>query len=159
MNEKNFVTKIQIYSYNELNDEDKNLVDLAKEAIKGSYAPYSNFNVGAALLLIVTGGTDRFMDYPVLIISILSMSVFFSVHYLVLYYLFQPYTSGLDTKHPIYAIISGSTYPVCYLIATQLGKLISPLIFGGILIGFCVLYTAAALILAYKLAPKTFKLR
>ena len=51
MTEKNFVTKIQIYSYNELNDEDKNLVNLAKEATKASYAPYSNFHVGAALLL------------------------------------------------------------------------------------------------------------
>jgi len=48
---KNFVTKIQIYSYNELEEEDKNLVDLAKEATSASYAPYSNFNVGAALLL------------------------------------------------------------------------------------------------------------
>ena len=51
MTEKNFVTKIQIYSYNELNDEDKKLVDLAKEATKASYAPYSNFHVGSALLL------------------------------------------------------------------------------------------------------------
>jgi cytidine deaminase len=51
MTEKNFVTKIQIYSYNELNDEDKKLVDLAKEATKASYAPYSNFYVGSALLL------------------------------------------------------------------------------------------------------------
>ena len=51
MTEKNFVTKIQIYSYNELNAEDKNLVELAREAVKGSYAPYSNFHVGAALLL------------------------------------------------------------------------------------------------------------
>lgn len=51
MTEKNFVTKIQIYSYNELNDEDKNLVDLAKEATQASYAPYSQFHVGAVLLL------------------------------------------------------------------------------------------------------------
>jgi cytidine deaminase len=51
MTEKNITTKIIVYSYNELTDEDKNLVDLAKEATKNSYAPYSNFNVGAALLL------------------------------------------------------------------------------------------------------------
>ena len=38
MTEKNFVTKIHIYSYNELSDEDKNLVDMAKEATKASYA-------------------------------------------------------------------------------------------------------------------------
>lgn len=51
MTEKNFVTKIHIYSYNELSEEDKNLVNLAKEATKASYAPYSNFHVGSALLL------------------------------------------------------------------------------------------------------------
>ena len=51
MTEKNFVTKIHIYSYNELTEEDKNLVNLSKEATSRSYAPYSNFHVGAALLL------------------------------------------------------------------------------------------------------------
>lgn len=51
MTEKNITTKIQVYSYSELTEEQKNLVDLAKEATKSSYAPYSNFNVGAAILL------------------------------------------------------------------------------------------------------------
>jgi len=51
MTEKNFVTKIQIYSYNELSEEDKNLVDIAREATKSSYAPYSHFHVGSALML------------------------------------------------------------------------------------------------------------
>ena len=51
MTEKNFVTKIQIYSYTELNDDDKKLVDMAREATHSSYAPYSHFHVGAALLL------------------------------------------------------------------------------------------------------------
>ena len=141
----------------------KTVLELFKERLKTvvfiNLLPSAVICLGAALLLVVTGGTERMIDYPVLIISILSMSVFFSVHYLVLYYLFQPYTAGLETKHPVYSLISGLTYPVCYVISTQLGKLISPLIFGGILIGFCVLYTAIALILAYKLAPKTFKLR
>lgn len=51
MTEKNITTKIQVYSYSELTEGQKNLVDLAKEATKSSYAPYSNFNVGAAILL------------------------------------------------------------------------------------------------------------
>ena len=51
MTEKNITTKVQVLAYNELNQEDKNLVDLAKEATKSSYTPYSHFNVGAALLL------------------------------------------------------------------------------------------------------------
>lgn len=51
MTEKNITTKVQVLAYNELNQDDKNLVDLAKEATKSSYTPYSHFNVGAALLL------------------------------------------------------------------------------------------------------------
>lgn len=51
MTEKNIVTKIQIYSYTELSESDKKLVDLAKDATRSSYTPYSHFNVGAAILL------------------------------------------------------------------------------------------------------------
>ena len=62
MIEKNITTKIQVYDYNELNEEDKNLVSLAKEATKDSFAPYSHFNVGAALLLqngVIIKGTNQ----------------------------------------------------------------------------------------------------
>ncbi|MBR1543489.1 MAG: cytidine deaminase [Muribaculaceae bacterium] len=51
MEEKNLSTKITVYSYNELKPEDKNLVELAREATKSSYSPYSHFCVGASLLL------------------------------------------------------------------------------------------------------------
>ena len=51
MTDKNIVTKIQVCSYQELNDEDRKLVDLAKAATQSSYTPYSHFNVGAAVLL------------------------------------------------------------------------------------------------------------
>lgn len=51
MTEKNITTKIQVYSYTELTEEQKKLVDLAKEATKSSYTPYSHFNVGAAIEL------------------------------------------------------------------------------------------------------------
>ena len=68
MKEKKVSTKIQVYAYNELNIEDKNLVDLAKEATKASYAPYSHFNVGAALLLengvIIKGSNQENAAFP-----------------------------------------------------------------------------------------------
>ncbi len=51
MTEKNIVTKLRVYDYNELEPEDKKLVDLAREATKSSYAPYSHFHVGSSLLL------------------------------------------------------------------------------------------------------------
>ena len=62
MKEKNLVTKIRVYSYSELSEADKNLIDLAKSAT------YSRFNVGAALLLangeIITGSNQENVAFP-----------------------------------------------------------------------------------------------
>lgn len=41
--------KVEQLSYDELTAADKELVDAAKEATKGSLAPYSHFHVGAAM--------------------------------------------------------------------------------------------------------------
>lgn len=51
MVEKKITTKVRVYSYNELTEEQKKLVDMAREATGHSYSPYSNFKVGAALVL------------------------------------------------------------------------------------------------------------
>ena len=51
MTEKKITTKIQVLDYTELTETEKKLVDLAKEATKASYAPYSHFHVGAAIML------------------------------------------------------------------------------------------------------------
>lgn len=52
----------------EMEAEDRALVEKAIEATKHSYAPYSNFNVGAALLLdngeIITGSNQENAAYP-----------------------------------------------------------------------------------------------
>lgn len=121
--------------------------------------PTAVIAAGLPLLLLVSGGTERPVEYPLLAGSILTMSVFFSVHYLVLYYLLQPYTAGLEKKSPAYAALTGVTYLVCYFVATRLGSLMSPLLFGVVLILFCAAYLPIALLLAYRLAPKTFRLR
>lgn len=59
---------IKVYQYNELSEEDRKLIDIAKDATKRSYAPYSKFSVGAAALLangeIVTGTNQENAAYP-----------------------------------------------------------------------------------------------
>ncbi len=68
MEHKNIVTKIEVYSYNELTEEDKKVVDAAKKATTTSYTPYSHFNVGAAVLLdngeIVAGSNQENAAFP-----------------------------------------------------------------------------------------------
>ena len=68
MKQINLTTKITVYSYDECTEVEKNLIDAAKEATSNAYAPYSNFRVGAALLLengkIVTGNNQENAAYP-----------------------------------------------------------------------------------------------
>ena len=60
--------RIRALSYNELSEEDRRLTDLAKEATRRSYSPYSGFSVGAAALLAngatVTGSNQENAAYP-----------------------------------------------------------------------------------------------
>ena len=119
--------------------------------------PTAVIALGLPLLLLCSGGTDTPTDYLVLPLAILAMSVFFSVHYLVLYYLLQPYTAGLENTSYAYRIITGLTYVVCYLISANVRG--STTAFGVGVVLFAAVYVAAALLLAYHLAPRTFKLR
>ena len=55
-------------SIEELGPADRKLLDAAIEAVKGSYAPYSHFNVGAAVRLadgtVVKGANQENAAYP-----------------------------------------------------------------------------------------------
>lgn len=68
MKEIEINTIIKVYQYDELCAQDRKLVDEAKRATERSYAPYSKFHVGAAILLdngeIVTGANQENAAYP-----------------------------------------------------------------------------------------------
>lgn len=118
--------------------------------------PAAVIAVGLPLLLLLSGGTNQPVRYVVLPLSILAMSVFFSVHTLVLYYLLQPYNVGLESRSHAYSIVNALTYAVSYFL---MDVELPTMAFGLCVIGFCAVYIAVALVLAYRLAPKTFKLR
>ena len=111
---------------------------------------------GLVVLLYLSGGTDNPVNYAILFISIIAMSIFFSVHYLVMYYLLQPYNVSTEMKSSTYKVVQFLTYIVCwYMIQIRM-----PIFgFGIATIVFCIAYSLISLFLAYKYAPKTFKLR
>ena len=51
MVEKTIETKVSIYKYEELSQEYQQLIENAKNQVSNAYAPYSGFQVGAAVLL------------------------------------------------------------------------------------------------------------
>ncbi len=68
MEEKSINIKMKVYRYDELSEQDRRLVDEARQATKRSYSPYSKFRVGAAILMdngeIVTGANQENAAYP-----------------------------------------------------------------------------------------------
>ncbi len=138
----------------------KAILDLFRERLKTliliNLQPALLIGSALAVLLAVSGGTEQPIHYIILIITIVAMSVFFSVHHLVIYYLLQPYNVNLEMKSSTYTIVNSLTYLVCYY-TFQLKVPI--LIYGLVVLVFTVLYSMIALYLAYTRAPKTFKLR
>ena len=127
-----------------------------REIVKINLVPAAILGAGLALLLFVSGGTQDVLNYVVLIVSLPCMSIFFSVHYLTIYYLLQPYNAGTEIKSGTYRLIMMATYLVCF----YLMRLKMPtLLFGIMTIVFCILYSVIACVLVYRYAPKTFRLR
>ncbi|MDO4269230.1 MAG: hypothetical protein Q4C73_12225, partial [Eubacteriales bacterium] len=127
-----------------------------RELVKINLLPAAVIGFGLAALLLISGGTDNPWNYAVLIVSILCMSVFFSVHYLTLYYLLQPYTLGAELKSGTYRIALTLTYLVCWWIMRME---MSTQVFGLLMIVFCAAYSVIACVLVYRMAPETFRIR
>ena len=127
-----------------------------KYIIEINLLPAAVIALGLPLLLWFTGGTDNPLNYLLLLISILAMSVFFSVHNIVMYYLLQPYNPQLEKKNIVFTIVDYITYMICWI---AIGEEAPTLVFGTAVSVFCIFYVVLALILAYKLAPKTFRIR
>ena len=127
-----------------------------REIIKINLPPAVVIGIGLSALLFVSGGTDNPLNYAVFVVSIIALSIFFSVHHLTMYYLLQPYNAGIEMKSGTYKVVSLVTYFVCFAFMQMR---LPTFTFGITAICFCVLYCIVASLLIYKLAPQTFRLR
>lgn len=121
-----------------------------------------NLLLGAMLSLVLTlavvvaGGFQADGQLLHLWVSTLSLAVFFSVHHLFLYYIFQPYTTELNAKNPFFHIFSGLVSAV-FIIALNLKP--GPAVFSAIAAAVSLLYLAAAFVLVRRYAPRTFRVK
>ena len=127
-----------------------------REIIKINAFPAVIIGIGLSVILYFSGDTKNAVNYMVIVVSILCMSVFFSIHYLTIYYLLQPFNATTEIKSGTYQIVVSATYFISFL---MLKFHMSTLIFGLMTILFCLIYSVAACVLVYRLAPRTFRLR
>lgn len=127
-----------------------------KEMIKIILLPTILLGIGYYLILIMISQINQFLHDFVAFISLISISIFFSIHYLVLYYLLQPYNANTQIKSLLYLIVTSLTYFICYLFTRIQVPILS---FGILCIFFSVVYCVIACYLVYKKAKETFKIR
>lgn len=85
------------------------------------------------------------------------LMVFFSLNYLILYYLLQPYTESMKTKSPVYTTINFVFLSLFFVVIYSDVALLPVII--PILAVFMLIYLPIGLLAVYKLAPQQFKLR
>ena len=88
-------------------------------------------------------------------IFVISLSILFSVHYLVIYYLLQPFNKEMEVKKTSYSFVTLITYILTY----QLTGLVLPTpLLAVITVIFTIIYILISIYLVKKYAHKTFKL-
>lgn len=86
---------------------------------------------------------------------IIFLNVFFSVYYLVIYYLLQPFNKNLEVKKMSYSFVTLGMYIISYLMT---GVVMNSLMFSILGLVVTTIFIILSLYLVYKYAPKTFKL-
>lgn len=126
-----------------------------KRIVLGNLIPALLLCGGLLLLAMLSGMPNLLTILPVLVM-ILALSVFFSVHYLFMYYIFQPYTADLQVKNPFFSLINGLVYFASYM-AMQVKTPAAG--FLPVIILFALGYIAFALTMVYRKAPQTFRIK
>lgn len=138
--------------------EPKVIVGLFKKRletiIKINLIPSIIIGIGNITLLIIVGNYNVF-NIIFGFLFIIFLSIFFSLHYLVMYYLLQPYDKDLKVRKISYSIVSILTYYVCFKLSSIS---FSSFIFSIIGLLFTVVYIIIGVKLVEKKAPLTFKI-
>ncbi len=139
--------------------EPKVILELFKKRLmivtKVNLLPAFTIGIGNTVIMLLSSTNYNLLTIITSFLFIICLSIFFSVHYLVIYYLLQPFNKDLEVKRASYSFVTMGTYIVSYwftgLVVTS--EILS--IFG---ILFVIIYIILALLLVYRVSPRTFKL-
>nr|MCR4943386.1 hypothetical protein [Clostridium sp.] len=109
-----------------------------------------------SLFIFIIGKGSYFIEVVPVLISIVSLSCFFSIYSVFMYYILQPYTKDLEVKSPVFSLVNFIMYAAC----SGCSKIkTAPQYFTAGIIAITVLFIPISFIIIYKYAPKTFRLK
>lgn len=122
---------------------------------KVNLIPAITIGVGNTILMLISKNQYSIETLITSFLFIISLSILFSIHYLVIYYLLQPFNKNMQAKKMSYTIVTLITYFLTYYVSDIIlpSEILS--LFGIIIV---IIYIIVALLLVYTIAPKTFKL-
>jgi hypothetical protein len=110
----------------------------------------------ALTLISLARGGEGSLELTMLWAGLVALSVFFSVHHLFLYYIFQPYSTELNVKNPAYHIIN-----ISVSVAGGLSLALKPTVitFACVWSGLALVYALVAILAVRKYSTRTFRVK
>jgi hypothetical protein len=114
--------------------------------------------LGASLTAIAAsaGGEWLSSDLLLLWICVVSLSVFFTVHHLFMYYIFQPYSTELNVKNPLYYLLNMAVSSAC---GVSLVLRVPSSRLTAVILGLTGLYLVIAFVMVRRYGSRTFHVR
>ena len=122
--------------------------------VKINLIPAIVISIGNVLLLFISKEINIYVYFSI-VLFILSLSILISTHYLVIYYLFQPFNKEREVKNNNYSLILLITYMICF---SLINLKINTILLSIYCIIITIIYLIVSLILVKTYAKKTFKL-
>lgn len=112
--------------------------------------------VSLTAITMVAGGDWLNRELLMLWICVISLAIFFTVHHLFMYYIFQPYSTELNMKNPLYFVVNMvvSSASGISIILRAPAVSFTIIVFASMLI-----YLVVALVLVQKYGPRTFRVK
>ncbi|MGH4119308.1 hypothetical protein [Clostridium sp.] len=133
-----------------------NFTSRLKRVVVLNLIPALTLCAAIVFIVLASGYGSQLIKMIPIFLCIICLACFFSIHHLFMYYVLQPYTAELTVKSPLFKFINMVVYfgsYACLQIET------SSYYFAAGVIVTTILYMIVALILIYRVAPKTFKLK
>lgn len=108
------------------------------------------------MLSFTSGGDLLQWDTVLLWLSIIGLAVFFTNHHLFLYYIFQPYSTDLNVKNPLYFVVTMVVSGIC---GAAVFIPLPPVIFTSFVLVVTLAYLAVSAVSVRKYAHRTFRVK
>lgn len=127
-----------------------------RQLVSFNVLPAIALAIGSNLILFATGGQDYPFQYLITFVILICMSICYSMYWLVIYYLFQPFTTTVRIKsgayNAAYVIFSIFLSMVVWLRAHSL-------VLAAVLVFLTIVFVFLMRMLVSKKAPKSWKVK